>query len=131
MLGPGILSVNSDAVINSVPMATWTKRKTPFSSSEVPIMPKKTVCLAPSKNPVIYPKIDSDTNLSISNTTLIKTVPTLKIMGVGQLLTEKEETKQIFIVHNSPKKVKSPTRQIIQINPNYEIEQGTPKNNET
>lgn len=65
------------------------------------------------------------------NAALIKTVPTLKIMSVGQLLAEKEEQKQIFIVQNPSKKVENPTRQIIQINPNYEIDQSASKINET
>lgn len=94
-------------------------------------MPKKKLSLAPTKNPVIFPKVDCNTNLSLPNATLIKTVPTLKIMSVGQLLTEKEETKQIFIVQNPAKKAENPTRQIIQINTNYEIDQSSSKANET
>lgn len=87
--------------------------------------------MAPSKNPIIFPKVDCNTNLSIPNATLIKTVPTLKIMSVSQLLTEKEETKPIFIMQNPIKKIENSTRQIIQINPNYEIDQSASKNNET
>ncbi|XP_033346255.1 cyclic AMP-dependent transcription factor ATF-2 isoform X1 [Bombus vosnesenskii] len=129
ILGPKIISVNSDTITNPVPVASAIKRTT-FSSMEVPITPKKKLSLAVSKNPIIFPKVDCNTNLSIPNATLIKTVPTLKIMGVGQLLTEKEETKQIFIVQNPMKKVENPTRQIIQINPNYEIDQSASKTNE-
>lgn len=110
-------------------MASTIKRT--FSSTDVPIMPKKKLSLAASKNPIIFPKVDCNTNLSMPNTALIKTVPTLKIMSVGQLLAEKEEQKQIFIVQNPSKKVENPTRQIIQINPNYEIDQSASKINET
>ena len=52
-------------------------------------------------------------------------------MSVSQLLTEKEETKPIFIMQNPIKKIENSTRQIIQINPNYEIDQSASKNNET
>lgn len=130
ILGPKIISVNSDAITSPIPVTSTMKRST-FSSTEVPIMPKKKLSLAPSKNPIIFPKVDCNTNLSIPNATLIKTVPTLKIMSVSQLLTEKEETKPIFIMQNPIKKIENSTRQIIQINPNYEIDQSTSKNNET
>ncbi|CAD1478828.1 unnamed protein product, partial [Heterotrigona itama] len=129
VLGPKIISVNSDTITNQIPVASTIKRA--FSSTDVSIMPKKKLSLAASKNPIIFPKVDCNTNLSIPNTTLIKTVPTLKIMSVGQLLTEKEEQKQIFIVQNPSKKIENPTRQIIQINPNYEIDQSASKINET
>ncbi|XP_076765470.1 activating transcription factor-2 [Xylocopa sonorina] len=131
VLAPKIISVNSDAVTSPVPIMPGVKRTMSFSPSEVPIMPKKKLSLASTKNPVIFPKVDCNINLSIPNTPSIKTGPTLKIMGVGQLLTEKEETKQIFLVQNLPKKIESPTRQIIQINPNYEIDPSISKNNET
>lgn len=130
ILGPKIISVNSDAITSPIPVTSTVKRST-FSSTEVPIMPKKKLSLASSKNPIIFPKVDCNTNLSIPNATLIKTVPTLKIMSVGQLLTEKEETKPIFIMQNPIKKIENSTRQIIQINPNYEIDQNASKNNET
>ncbi|OAD60990.1 Cyclic AMP-dependent transcription factor ATF-2 [Eufriesea mexicana] len=130
VLGPKIISVNSDAITSPIPVTPAIKRTT-FSPTEVPIMPKKKLSLTPTKNPVIFPKVDCNTNLSIPNGTLIKTVPTLKIMSVGQLLTEKEETKQIFIVQNPAKKAENSTRQIIQINPNYEIDQNASKANET
>lgn len=130
ILGPKIISVNSDAITSPIPVTSTVKRST-FSSTEVPIMPKKKLSLAPSKNPIIFPKVDCNTNLSIPNATLIKTVPTLKIMSVSQLLTEKEETKPIFIMQNPIKKIENSTRQIIQINPNYEIDQNASKNNET
>ncbi|XP_043513676.1 cyclic AMP-dependent transcription factor ATF-2 [Frieseomelitta varia] len=128
VLGPKIISVNSDTITNPIPMTSPIKRT--FSSTDLPIMPKKKLCLAASKNPIIFPKVDCNTNLSMPNTALIKTVPTLKIMSVGQLLAE-EEQKQIFIVQNPSKKVENPTRQIIQINPNYEIDQNASKINET
>ncbi|XP_017893379.1 cyclic AMP-dependent transcription factor ATF-2 [Ceratina calcarata] len=118
VLGTKIVSVNSDNATSPIP----AMKRTNFSPSEVPIMPKKKSSSVTTKNPIIFPKLDN-TNLSIPNTTLIKTVPTLKIMGVGQLLTEKEEGKQIFIVQNPPKKIDGSTRQVIQINPNYEIDQ--------
>ncbi|XP_016913782.1 cyclic AMP-dependent transcription factor ATF-7 isoform X1 [Apis cerana] len=130
ILGPKIISVNSDTITSPIPVTSTMKRST-FSSTEVPIMPKKKLSLAPSKNPIIFPKVDCNTNLSIPNATLIKTVPTLKIMSVSQLLTEKEETKPIFIMQNPIKKIENSTRQIIQINPNYEIDQSASKNNET
>ncbi|CAK9812457.1 Cyclic AMP-dependent transcription factor ATF-2 [Anthophora plagiata] len=131
VLGPKIISVNSNGVNNQISAAPSMKRTTTFSSSEVPIMPKKKLSLSATKNPVIFPKVDCSTNLSIPNATLIKTMPTLKIMGVGQLLTEKEETKQIFIVQNPAKKMENSSRQIIQINPNYDIEQTASKANES
>lgn len=102
------------------------KRSVSFSPSEVPVVSKKKLCLAPTKNPVIFPKVDCNTNLTIPSATLIKTVPTLKIMGVSQLLTEKEETQQILIVQNPPRKMEN-SRQIIQINPNYEIDHSSSK----
>ena len=128
ILGPKIISLNSDTINNSASIGTSMKR-TAFSSSEVPIMPKKKLSMAHSKNPVIFPRMDCNTNLSVSNAALIKTVPALKIMGVGQLL-EKEETKPILIVQNSPRKIDNP-RQIIQLNPNYELEQNASKSNTT
>ncbi|XP_076240517.1 activating transcription factor-2 [Calliopsis andreniformis] len=120
LLGPKIISLNSDLTTNSPPLAASMKRS--FPSTEVPIVPKKKLSLAPTKNPVIFPKMDYNTNLSIPNATLIKQIPTLKIMGVGQLLTEKEDTKQILIVQNPPRKIENASRQIIQLNPNYELE---------
>lgn len=118
VLGTKIVSVNSDNATSPIP----AMKRTTFSPTEVPIMPKKKSSPATTKNPIIFPKLDN-ANLSIPSTTLIKTVPTLKIMGVGQLLTEKEDAKQIFIVQNPPKKIDSSNRQVIQINPNYEIDQ--------
>lgn len=125
ILGPKIIPLSSDLTTNySSPLATSLKRS--FPSTEIPIVPKK-LSVTPTKNPVIFPKMDYNTNLSIPNATLIKTIPTLKIMGVGQLLAEKEDTKQILIVQNSSRKIENAPRQIIQINPNYEIEHSASK----
>ncbi|XP_076284676.1 activating transcription factor-2 isoform X1 [Lasioglossum baleicum] len=125
ILGQKIISLNTDLTANSNnPLGISIKRSTGFSASEVPIVPKKKLSLAPAKNPIIFPKVDCTASLTIPSATLIKTVPTLKIMGVGQLLAEKEETKQILIVQNPPRKVENATRQIIQINPNYEVDHG-------
>ncbi|XP_033330271.2 activating transcription factor-2 [Megalopta genalis] len=126
VLGQKVIPLNSDLTTNSnTPMGVAVKRSSAFnSSSEVPIVPKKRLSLAPAKNAIIFPKADCTANITIPSATLIKTVPTLKIMGVGQLLAEKEETKQILIVQNSIRKVEDAPRQIIQINPNYEIDHG-------
>lgn len=99
---------------------------------EIPVIPKKKVTTPVIKNPVIFPKVDCSTNLSISNATIIKNLPALKIMGLNQLLTEKEETKQILIVQNQSKKLCGTTpRQIIQMNPNYEVEHTASKSTGT
>ncbi|XP_031845822.1 activating transcription factor-2 isoform X2 [Nomia melanderi] len=123
-----VISLTPDLTTSSAtPIGLPIKRSIPFSPSEVPIASKKKLSLAPTKNPVIFPKVDCNTNLTIPSATLIKTVPTLKIMGVSQLLTEKEETKQILIVQNPSRKMETSPRQIIQINPNYEIDHGSSK----
>lgn len=93
--------------------------------------PKKP-SLSITKNPVIFPKVDCGANLAIPNATIIKSLPTLKIVGVNQFLPEKEETKQILIVQNQPRKLcESVARQIIQINPNYEVEHAASKSTGT
>lgn len=87
----------------------------------------------PSKNPVILPKMDCGTaNLAIPNA-IIKTLPALKIVGVNQFVTEKSEgAKQILIVQNQSRKLcEATTRQIIQINPNYEVEHAASKSTGT
>lgn len=94
-------------------------------------LPKKPP-LSVTKNPVIFPKVDG-ANLAIPNATIIKGLPTLKIVGVNQFLQEKEETKQILIVQNQPsrKLCDSAARQVIQINPNYEVEHAASKSTGT
>ncbi|XP_076678754.1 activating transcription factor-2 isoform X2 [Andrena cerasifolii] len=124
---PKIISFHSGLVTTPPLLGTALKRSTSISATEVPIVPKKKFSLAASKNPVIFPKMDCNTNVSIPNAMLIKAVPALKFMGVGQLLAEKEDTKQILIVQNPQRKLENATRQIIQINPNYEIESAAPK----
>ncbi|XP_053977251.1 cyclic AMP-dependent transcription factor ATF-2 isoform X2 [Hylaeus anthracinus] len=132
ILAPKVIWLNSDVVTNpTTPMGISMKRSASISSAEVPIMPKKKLSLVPSKNPIIFPKVDSTTNLSIPNATLIKTIPAIKIGGVSQLLTEKEETKQILFVQNPQRKIVKSSRQIIQINPNYEIEHSATKSTGT
>ncbi|XP_078053273.1 activating transcription factor-2 [Augochlora pura] len=125
ILGQKVVSLNTDLTANTnTSMGISVKRSAAFPSTEVPIVPKKRLSLVPAKNALIFPKTDCTANMTIPNATLIKAVPTLKIMGVGQLLAEKEETKQILIVQNSVRKVEDTPRQIIQINPNYEIDHG-------
>lgn len=126
VLDPKIISFHSEIVTTPASLGTSLKRSTSISATEVPIVAKK-ISLAASKNPVIFPKMDCNTNVSMPNAMLIKAVPALKFMGVGQLLAEKEDTKQILIVQNPQRKLENATRQIIQINPNYEIESAAPK----
>lgn len=95
--------------------------------------PAKKPSLSITKNPVIFPKVDcAAANLAIPNAAIIKSLPTLKIVGVNQFLPEKEETKQILIVQNQSRKLcETAARQIIQINPNYEVEHAASKSTGT
>lgn len=112
------ISANSIAVKRS---ASYTETPVPVKKSAVSI----------TKNPVIFPKVDcGTTNLALPNA-IIKSLPALKIVGVNQFLPEKpEETKQILIVQNQPRKL-CETRQVIQINPNYEVENAASKSTGT
>ncbi|KAG7188461.1 hypothetical protein KM043_008100 [Ampulex compressa] len=123
ILGPKIISINPGLLSASSSIGSSSKRS--FTSTELPIVAKKKI--TPIKNPIIFPKVDCSTTVP----TLIKTVPTLKIMGVSQFLAEKEETKQILIVQNTARKLDETSRQIIQINPNYEIEHAASKSTGT
>lgn len=134
ILGPKIISVDNPEVLtvpisaNGVPV----KRSVSYTT-EIPSVPTKKSTLI-TKNPVILPKMDCGTaNLAIPNATIIKTLPALKIVGVNQFMTEKSEgTKQILIVQNQPRKLCEATpRQIIQINPNYEVEHAASKSTGT
>lgn len=126
VLGPKIISLNPELLTTPAPLSTSVKRQTSFT--DVPIVPKKKLSSIQSKNPIIFPKVDCATNLPIPATTLIKSIPTLKIMGINQFLTEKEDTRQILILQNSPRKVgEASSRQVIQINPNYEVEHAASK----
>ncbi|KZC07130.1 PREDICTED: cyclic AMP-dependent transcription factor ATF-2 [Dufourea novaeangliae] len=127
VLGSKLISLNSDLTTNPTTPIGISLKRTSMSSTEVPILPKKKLSLAPVKHPIIFPRVDCSANLTIPNATLIKSVPTLKIMGVGQLLAEKEETKQILIVQSPQREVENSPRQIIQINPNYDIDHGSTK----
>jgi len=133
ILGPKIISVDNPEVLtmsmstNGVPV----KRSVSYTT-EISNAPTRKSNL--SKNPVILPKMDCGTaNLAIPNATIIKTLPTLKIVGVNQFIPEKSEgTKQILIVQNQPRKLCEATpRQIIQINPNYEVEHAASKSTGT
>ncbi|XP_011698901.1 PREDICTED: cyclic AMP-dependent transcription factor ATF-2 isoform X2 [Wasmannia auropunctata] len=134
ILGPKIISVDNPEVLtvpisaNGVPV----KRSVSYTT-EIPSVPTKKSTLI-TKNPVILPKMDCGTaNLAIPNATIIKTLPALKIVGVNQFMTEKSEgTKQILIVQNQSRKLCEATpRQIIQINPNYEVEHAASKSTGT
>jgi len=131
ILGPKIISVDNPEVL-TIPMSTNgvpVKRSVSYTT-EISNAKKSTL----SKNPVILPKMDCGTaNLAIPNATIIKTLPTLKIVGVNQFIPEKSEgTKQILIVQNQPRKLCEATpRQIIQINPNYEVEHAASKSTGT
>ncbi|XP_011873337.1 PREDICTED: cyclic AMP-dependent transcription factor ATF-2 isoform X2 [Vollenhovia emeryi] len=135
VLGPKIISVDNPEVLtmpisaNGVPV----KRSTSYAAKIPNVSTKKSPLLV-MKNPVILPKMDCGTaNLAIPNATIIKTLPALKIVGVNQFIPEKSEgTKQILIVQNQPRKLcEGTTRQIIQINPNYEVEHAASKNTGT
>ncbi|XP_050462826.1 cyclic AMP-dependent transcription factor ATF-2 isoform X2 [Cataglyphis hispanica] len=132
VLGPKIISINNSDVLtmpisaNSIPV----KRSTSYT--ETPVVPvKKSSAVSITKNPVIFPKVDCGTaNLALPNA-IIKSLPALKIVGVNQFLPEKpEETKQILIVQNQPRKL-CEARQVIQINPNYEVENAASKSTGT
>ncbi|XP_043262849.1 cyclic AMP-dependent transcription factor ATF-7 [Colletes gigas] len=128
VLGPKVISLNSDLMANpTTPMGILMKRPTSYSSAEASVVPKKKLCMAPLKNPIIFPKVDSNTSISFSNATFIKTMPAIKLMGVNQLLTETKEAKQILIMQNPRRKIVKSTKQIIQINPNYETDLGDTK----
>ncbi|XP_020291425.1 cyclic AMP-dependent transcription factor ATF-2 isoform X2 [Pseudomyrmex gracilis] len=127
VLGPKIISVNSPEVV-TISASSPVKRSISSAGSSNKKSRKKPT-LSITKNPVILPKVDCATNLTIPTTAIIKGLPALaKIVDVNQFLPEKpEETKQILIVQNqSAKLCETAHRQIIQINPNYEIEQTTP-----
>ncbi|XP_070168982.1 cyclic AMP-dependent transcription factor ATF-2 isoform X2 [Polyergus mexicanus] len=131
VLGSKIISVNNPDMltmpisVNSIPV------KRSGSYTETPNMPMKKSAVSITKNPVIFPKVDCGTaNLALPNA-IIKSLPTLKIVGVNQFLPEKpEETKQILIVQNQPRKL-CEARQVIQINPNYEMENAASKSTGT
>ncbi|XP_014470121.1 PREDICTED: cyclic AMP-dependent transcription factor ATF-7 isoform X2 [Dinoponera quadriceps] len=131
VLGPKIISVNPEVL--TVPIAAAngvTVKRSSYTCTDG--LPKKP-SLSLTKNPVIFPKVDcAGANLAIPNATIIKGLPTLKIVGVNQFLQEKEETKQILIVQNQPQKLgETAARQIIQINPNYEVEHAASKSTGT
>lgn len=135
IFGPKIISVDNPEVLtvpisaNGVPV----KRSVSYTT-EIPNVSTKKSALSITKNPVILPKMDCGTaNLAIPNATIIKTLPALKIVGVNQFMPEKSEgTKQILIVQNQPRKLCEATpRQIIQINPNYEVEHAASKSTGT
>jgi len=128
VLGPKIISVNNPEVL-TVPMSSAGVKRS--ISENVPNVPKKQI-VSVTKNPVIFPKMDcTAANLAIPNATIIKGLPALKIVGVNQFLQSAEksdEPKQILIVQNEPRKLCEATpRQIIQINPNYEVEHAASK----
>ncbi|KAG5316136.1 ATF2 factor, partial [Acromyrmex insinuator] len=135
ILGPKLISVDNPEVL-TVPISTNgvpVKRSVSYTT-EIPSMPTKKSIMSITKNPVILPKMDCGTaNLAIPNATIIKTLPTLKIVGVNQFMPEKSEgTKQILIVQNQPTKLcEATSRQIIQINPNYEVENAASKSTGT
>ncbi|KAL6423351.1 hypothetical protein ACFW04_010161 [Cataglyphis niger] len=130
VLGPKIISINNSDVLtmpisaNSIPV----KRSASYTETPVPVK-KSSVSI--TKNPVIFPKVDCGTaNLALPNA-IIKSLPALKIVGVNQFLPDKpEETKQILIVQNQPRKL-CEARQVIQINPNYEVENAASKSTGT
>ncbi|XP_011155212.1 cyclic AMP-dependent transcription factor ATF-2 isoform X1 [Harpegnathos saltator] len=134
VLGPKIISMNPE--ILTVPVAAnVAKRLAPYACPESAGLPKKP-SLSITKNPVIFPKVDcGGANLAIPNATIIKGLPTLKIVGVNQFLPEKEDApkqQQILIVQNQPRKLcEAAARQIIQINPNYEVEHAASKSTGT
>lgn len=111
---------------NNIPV----KRSASYTDS--PNTPAKKSTVSSTKNPVIFPKVDCGTaNLTLPNATIIKSLPALKIVGVNQFLPEKsEETKQILIVQNQSRKL-CEARQVIQINPNYEMEHAASKSTGT
>lgn len=113
---------------NSIPV------KRSVSYAESPNAPVKKSALSVTKNPMIFPKVDCGTaNIALPNATIIKSLPTLKLVGVNQFLpeaTKPEETKQILIVQNQPRKL-CEARQVIQINPNYEVEHAASKSTGT
>ncbi|XP_012542005.1 cyclic AMP-dependent transcription factor ATF-2 isoform X2 [Monomorium pharaonis] len=131
ILGPKIISVDNSEILTVPISANGVPVKRPVSyTTEIPNVSTKKSVLSIAKNPVILPKMDCSTaNLAIPNATIIKTLPALKIVGVNQFIPEKSEgTKQILIVQNQPRKLCDTTpRQIIQINPNYEVEHAASK----
>jgi len=125
VLGPKIISVNNPEML-TVPMSSGGVKR---SISENPNVSKKQIV---TKNPVIFPKMDcTAANLAMPNATIIKSLPALKIVGVNQFLQsadKSDEPKQILIVQNEARKLCETTpRQIIQINPNYEVEHAASK----
>lgn len=134
ILGPKIISVDNPEVLtvpisaNGVPV----KRSVSYAT-EIPNVPTKKSTLSITKNPVILPKMGRTANLAIPSATIIKTLPPIKFVGVNQFMPEKSEgTKQILIVQNQPRKLcEATSRQIIQINPNYEVEHAASKSTGT
>lgn len=133
VLGPKIISINNPDVL-TMPISTNNipvKRSTSYTDNS-PNTPAKKSTVSVTKNPVIFPKVDCGAaNLTLPNATIIKSLPALKIVGVNQFLPEKpEETKQILIVQNQSRKL-CEARQVIQINPNYEVEHAASKSTGT
>ncbi|XP_012230907.1 cyclic AMP-dependent transcription factor ATF-7 [Linepithema humile] len=130
VLGPKIISVSNSEILTVPISANGVSIKRSISCKESSNVRMKKAAVSITKNPVIFPKVDCATaNLAIPNATIIKSLPALKIVGVNQFLPEKpEETKQILIVQNQPRKLcEATSRQIIQINPNYEVEHAASK----
>ncbi|XP_066594848.1 cyclic AMP-dependent transcription factor ATF-7 isoform X2 [Prorops nasuta] len=130
VLGPKIISVNPEVIslpISNIPVNNVSSKR--LHTSNIAPSPKKKLSLSTTKSPVIFPKIDINIAPPIQTAALVKNLPSLKLLDVNQFITEKEEHKQILIVQSTQKNIIETTanRQIIQINPNYEMENAASK----
>ncbi|KAK2580448.1 hypothetical protein KPH14_006191 [Odynerus spinipes] len=128
ILGTKIISLNPDTVDATGPAnAPTIKTLTAFTQD----LPAKKIALTSMKNPVILPKMERGgiTTPIISSGTIVKNIPTIKIVDVGHFMAEKEDAKQIMIVQNPTKRSEEtqPRRKIIRLNPNYEMKQASSK----
>lgn len=135
ILGPRVISLNGDVIQSSSPLSTPVvtsapaiKRKSSIST-EVGVLPKKKSSISTSStNPMILPKSSLGLSPLMQKGKIVRNISAIKVLDVEQVVTKKRNRgKQILIVQNHLRKSLDNPRQIIRINPNFELENAASK----
>lgn len=133
ILGPKVISLNGEVLQSSTPSVTSTAvKRTSVISTEIGGVLAKKKPSSGSTNPVILPKtsVVGSVYPLVQKGKIVRNISSVKVVDVEQVVSSKidKKGKQILIVQNSQgKRGTDNRRQIIRLNPNFELENDASK----
>lgn len=122
-----MISFNTDSVQEtSSPTPGTAIKRASIITMDIGALPKKKSPVTATTKPMILPKSIIDSNPTHRGK-IVRNVSAVKVVDVKHVITKRDKGKPILIVHNQNRKCVENPRQIIRINPNFELDNAASK----